>query len=137
METWSPASLDRRFARATWYRPIREVRARRLERESGWTTPSGSTLRAAAGDWELTDGTRTWTVASDIFAKTYTEVAPGVYRKTGRVQAVRLNEDAVIPTLEGESVARAGDWVVRGVNGEVWPVPAEEFAEAYDALEMP
>src|SRR5699024_8220663 len=117
METWSSASLVRRFARAAWYRPIRKVRARQLERVTEWATANGSRLRGKAGDWELTDGTRTWTVAADIFAKTYTEVAPQTYQKTGRVQAVRAVEDALIPTLEGEASIRAGDWVVRGVDG--------------------
>ena len=137
METWSSVSLDRRFARAAWYRPIRKVRARQLERVTEWATANGSRLRGKAGDWELTDGTRTWTVAADIFAKTYTEVAPHTYQKTGRVQAVRAVEDALIPTLEGEASIRAGDWVVRGVDGEVWPVPDSEFAEAYEILAMP
>jgi hypothetical protein len=37
----------------------------------------------------------------------------------------------VIPTLEGDMVARPGDWVVRGVKGEFYPVRADIFAETY------
>jgi hypothetical protein len=32
----------------------------------------------------------------------------------------------------GEMLARPGDWIVRGVAGEFYPVSAEVFAEVYD-----
>ncbi len=38
-------------------------------------------------------------------------------------------------TLEGPTAAADGDWVVRGADGEEWPVPAQEFAERYTALD--
>ncbi len=137
MKKWSQERLDQHLAHAAWYKPIRKVRARRLDKDAQWRTSTGSVLHAKAGDWEVTDGTRTWTVASGVFDRSYSQVAPGEYRKTGRVQARRLSEDATIPTLEGEAHAHAGDWVVRGVTGECWPVPDAEFSDAYEILEMP
>lgn len=39
-----------------------------------------------------------------------------------------------IPTLEGETLAREGDWVIRGVKGEVYPIKDEIFRENYEAV---
>ena len=40
-------------------------------------------------------------------------------------------------TLEGPATAFEGDWVVRGADGEEWPVPAREFAERYAEPDAP
>lgn len=42
-----------------------------------------------------------------------------------------------VPTLEGELVARVGDWVVKGTHGEFWPVRGDFFAETYEAVDTP
>lgn len=34
----------------------------------------------------------------------------------------------------GDGVARPGDWIVRGPDGEPFPVPAAEFAATYEQL---
>lgn len=39
-------------------------------------------------------------------------------------------------TLEGRMKADFGDWIVKGIKGEFWPVKADVFAETY-ALEVP
>jgi hypothetical protein len=33
--------------------------------------------------------------------------------------------------MEGQAVARAGDWVVEGRGGERWPVTDEQFQRTY------
>lgn len=38
----------------------------------------------------------------------------------------------VIPTLEGDHLARPGDWIVKGVQGEVYPVKHDIFEETYE-----
>ena len=38
----------------------------------------------------------------------------------------------VIATLEGDMRARAGDWIIRGVQGEVYPCKADIFAATYE-----
>ena len=38
-----------------------------------------------------------------------------------------------IPTLEGEMIARLGDYVIRGVSGELYPCKPDIFAQTYDA----
>lgn len=40
-----------------------------------------------------------------------------------------------IDTLEGVMTAQPGDWIVRGVKGEFYPVKPDIFAATYDALE--
>ena len=43
----------------------------------------------------------------------------------------RRNSGETINTLEGPTTAAEGDWIVRGVDGEQWPVPGDEFARRY------
>lgn len=37
-----------------------------------------------------------------------------------------------IKTLEGEMIANKGDWIIRGVKGELYPCKPDIFAETYD-----
>lgn len=39
---------------------------------------------------------------------------------------------AHIKTLEGEMTANAGDWIIRGVKGEIYPCKPDIFAATYD-----
>jgi len=43
----------------------------------------------------------------------------------------------VIPTLEGEMVAFPGDWVVKGIKGEFYPVKAAIFEATYEPAALP
>lgn len=45
--------------------------------------------------------------------------------------------DLLIPTLEGEMMASAGDWIVKGVKGEFYPVKPDIFEATYEAVEEP
>lgn len=40
----------------------------------------------------------------------------------------------VIPTLEGPHLAMAGDWIIQGVKGELYPVKDEIFRLTYEAV---
>lgn len=40
-----------------------------------------------------------------------------------------------IPTLEGEMCCRLGDWIIRGVKGELYPCKPDIFAATYEAVE--
>lgn len=42
-----------------------------------------------------------------------------------------------IPTLEGDMRASAGDWIVRGVKGELYPVKPDIFAATYELAAAP
>jgi hypothetical protein len=41
----------------------------------------------------------------------------------------------LIPTLEGTMRAEVGDWIIRGVNGELYPCKPDIFAKTYEAVE--
>ena len=40
----------------------------------------------------------------------------------------------IIPTLEGDHRADPGDWIVRGVKGEFYPVKPDIFAATYEPV---
>lgn len=39
-----------------------------------------------------------------------------------------------IPTLEGIMTASAGDWIIRGVKGELYPCKPEIFEQTYERV---
>lgn len=41
----------------------------------------------------------------------------------------------LIPTLEGTMEASAGDWIIRGVKGELYPCKPDIFEATYDVVE--
>jgi hypothetical protein len=54
-------------------------------------------------------------------------VPPGEIRRGGDI--------LYIGTLEGEMMARPGDWIIRGVKGEIYPCKPDIFAATYEAAE--
>lgn len=40
-----------------------------------------------------------------------------------------------IGTLEGEMLVNFGDWIIQGVEGELYPCKPEIFAVTYDSME--
>jgi len=40
-----------------------------------------------------------------------------------------------IPTLEGTMTANPGDWIIRGVKGEIYPCKPDIFAATYESEE--
>jgi hypothetical protein len=41
----------------------------------------------------------------------------------------------LINTLEGQHRADAGDWIIRGIKGELYPCKPDIFASTYDAAD--
>lgn len=124
-----PASEWRRFRRTG------TVRAERLTATLQWTTEGGDVLNGRAGDWRLTDGERTWTVADEQFQRSYAPADDGTYVRTGVVRARPGASGELVETLEGPVRVQPGDWVVQGSSGECWPVPAVRFAQSYAAVD--
>jgi hypothetical protein len=102
-----------------------------------WKSDSGHTMRAAAGDWAVAADGKIWSVRDDIFRATYEEAGDGQWRRKGRVQARPAYPGETVNTLEGPTTAAEGDWVVRGADGEQWPVPGDEFALRYTEFHPP
>lgn len=40
-----------------------------------------------------------------------------------------------INTLEGTMVAQPGDWIIKGINGELYPCKPDIFEKTYDLVE--
>ena len=40
----------------------------------------------------------------------------------------------VIPTIEGNTTASIGDWIIRGVKGEFYPCKPDIFAATYELV---
>lgn len=56
--------------------------------------------------------------------------ADGIFRE-GQVTKTGMLA-ARIPTLEGDFIAREGDWIIKGVAGEIYPCKPEIFAATYE-----
>ena len=46
-----------------------------------------------------------------------------------------LDGGIIIPTLEGNMIANTGDFIIRGVNGEFYPIKSEIFFKTYEKVE--
>jgi hypothetical protein len=40
-----------------------------------------------------------------------------------------------IPTLEGDHLASPGDWIIKGVQGELYPCKPDIFEATYEAVD--
>lgn len=61
-------------------------------------------------------------------------------RKTREIWVRRLEREETISTIEGPLLAKAGDFVCRGVGGELWPQKAQDVERKYlstDATDGP
>src|SRR5689334_4616541 len=125
----TPAELMRTARR---YSSTSVVRATRLDAPCTWQTDRGSELSGRAGAWRVTDGADEWTVAADIFARTYRRQPDGRFAKAATVEAARTDRPLEVPTREGVARAESGDWVLRGVDGELWTVTDAYFRSAYE-----
>ena len=52
-------------------------------------------------------------------------------------EIITYPDHAIIKTLEGDMRADLGDWVIKGVKGEVYPCKPEIFAATYDPVDTP
>lgn len=46
-----------------------------------------------------------------------------------------LEDDLIIPTLEGKMTANVGDWIIKGVKGELYPCKPDIFEATYELAE--
>ena len=44
-------------------------------------------------------------------------------------------KDLTIMTLEGQMIARPGDWIIRGIKGEFYPCKPDIFEQTYEHVE--
>jgi len=46
-----------------------------------------------------------------------------------------VRDTLTIRTLEGDMLANIGDYIIKGVNGEIYPCKPDIFAKTYDKVE--
>jgi len=44
------------------------------------------------------------------------------------------DRDKVINTLEGQMIAKKGDWIIKGINGEIYPCKPDIFKKTYEEV---
>jgi len=54
------------------------------------------------------------------------------FKKPLRVRCVQINEPFSIETLEGTLKGKAGDWLMVGIEGEMWAIDNDIFKKTYD-----
>lgn len=120
-------------SRPMWdtYQRVGTLTAKRHRRRWTWITASGRTAHGAAGDWEVSDGDRSWPVHDHAFRESYERRRGNQWQRKGTVLARPARAGETIRTLEGPVTAAEGEWVIRGNRGEQWPVSADEFRRRY------
>lgn len=73
-------------------------------------------------------------VRGDVFELTYARNSDGGYVKRPDIvlRYFTLNRPVMVETLEGPQRAAAGDWIMQGVAGELWPVPVKKALAKYE-----
>jgi len=72
-------------------------------------------------------------MVENIAADRITEI-PELISRAKREVSSMWTEDPhlIIKTLEGDMRANIGDWIIQGVNGEVYPCKPDIFHKTYD-----
>ena len=50
------------------------------------------------------------------------------------VDAIQIDTEMYIDTLEGVMKASPGDWIITGVDGEKYPVKSDIFEKTYEII---
>lgn len=97
----------------------------------------GHEQQCRAGDWLLDNGGDVYTVDGEVFARTYRAVgpsAPGQYVKHTQVWAEQATAPGAMPTKEGHTDYRPGDWLVSNQEdgGDTYAIGADKFGSLYE-----
>ncbi len=97
----------------------------------------GGDQTCKAGDWLLNNDGDTYSVAGDVFERTYEKVSDGVYKKVSTIWAEIADKNGKIKTKEGETHYSAGDYIVfnEGDEQDGYAIEASKFVAMYEAVE--
>lgn len=125
-----------------WWREVRPrgsgqtVTALGADRAGVLSTPRGPQAYSV-GDYIVSyGGDDEAVVRQDIFERTYRRIGEGVFRKRTDIvlRYFTLDRAVLVRGLEGLERAEAGDWIVEGVAGELWPIAAELARAKYQPV---
>jgi hypothetical protein len=93
-----------------------------------------SEQRCKQGDWIVDNGGDFYTVDAEVFARTYQQASPGVYRKVTPVWAEVAQEAGQVVTKEGMTRYEKGDYLVfnREDGTDAYATRAEKFEASYE-----
>lgn len=72
-------------------------------------------------------------IVIDAFRWTF-DIVPDWWKELKGVTVIPNTGSALIPTLEGIMKAEVGDYIIRGVQGEVYPCKPDIFAQTYELV---
>ncbi len=131
-------TLDKPPEKVTWHetRPTGDEQVRAwVAREDCEVVTKHGVLKARKGeDMVVAYGPRDVAVVrKDLFNRTYKRAGKGLFRKRTDVKLryFTLDHAVMVETLEGPQLAQPGDWIVQGLDGELWPVEKEKAREKY------
>jgi hypothetical protein len=136
-----PETIDRPPA-GVWWREVRPrqnggVRAAKATRDGVLATERGD-QRYRAGQHYLVKHTNgdEFVVRADVFEATYRPMGDGRFAKRTDIvlRYFTLDRPVTVRTLEGPERAEAGDWIMEGVLGELWPIDATKARGLYAHL---
>ncbi|MBT8253359.1 MAG: hypothetical protein HKN00_06570 [Flavobacteriaceae bacterium] len=56
-------------------------------------------------------------------------------KKPVKIKCIQMQEAFTVETLEGTMNGKAGDWLMVGVSGELYPCDHEIFLKSYDLID--
>ena len=59
----------------------------------------------------------------------------GLAHNFGIPDSSTMIAECIIPTLEGNHTATEGDYIIKGIKGEVYPCKPDIFEQTYDEVE--
>ena len=57
-------------------------------------------------------------------------------KKPVTIQAIQVLQPFEVETLKGVMTGKKGDWLVKGIKGELYPVDNKIFKETYEVLKQ-
>jgi hypothetical protein len=72
------------------------------------------------------------------YRKSYDEIARLAVNGIRTVQILERDDglpQLFIDTLEGQMEAKIGDWIIKGISGEIYPCKPDIFYATYEAAE--
>jgi len=137
-----PLEFIDRAPSGVWWREVRPrpnsgVRARKVTHDGVLHTDRGDQDYRAGRHYLVThpDGDK-FVVRSDVFDATYRPIDDGRFVKRTDIvlRYFTLNRPVTVRTLEGPERAEAGDWIMEGVLGELWPIDSDKAHSLYTQL---
>jgi hypothetical protein len=64
--------------------------------------------------------------------KAFTNETAHTFQIEKRINGVAT---CIIPTPEGQHIATEGDWIIKGVKGEFYPIKEEIFEATYELID--